>query len=82
MISDSFAAVDTNHKGANRSALINDATLGILALLEGMWTDFVVHRRSFNRDDSFRVMYRFLRGLCPRAFKPTLGDCPPQQAPK
>ena len=82
LISDSFAAVDTNHKGADRSALINDATLGTLALLEGMWTDFMVHPGSFNRDDAFRIVYRFLGGLFPEAFKPIHGDCQPRQVPK
>lgn len=44
---------------------INDATLGTLAILEGMWTDYMVHPNSFNREAALRIVTRFLSGLFP-----------------
>ena len=65
LISDCFAAFETDLVGDARDALVKDATLGLLALLEGMWTDFMVHPDSFDRNDALRIVCRFLNGLFP-----------------
>lgn len=45
-----------------------DATHGTLALLEGMWTDYLLHPKSFNRDSAKRIIFRFLGALFPLNF--------------
>lgn len=45
-----------------------DATNGTLALLEGMWADFLLHPRSFDRDAAVRTIFRFLAALFPGFF--------------
>ena len=48
--------------------LARDATFGTLALLEGMWTDFMAHPDVFSRDGTERIIRRFLAGLFPDHF--------------
>ncbi len=69
LISSSFAQIGAVGSGEERDALVKDATLGTLALLEGMWTDFMVHPNSFDRDDALRIVCRFLKGLFPGAIR-------------
>ena len=45
-----------------------DATLGVLALMEGMWADYLLHPDRFDRDEAARVVFRFLAGLFPAHF--------------
>lgn len=55
-----------NHSDA--ALIARDATQGILALLEGMWTDFLLHPDVFNRKRAKRIIFRFLSALYPRYF--------------
>ena len=48
--------------------LARDATHGLLALLEGMWMDYLLYPDSFNRDTAERIVVRFLTGLFPDHF--------------
>ena len=50
------------------AALAAAVTLGAMALLEGMWTDFLTHPTSFSRDTSVRIVMRFLAAICPGKF--------------
>lgn len=45
-----------------------DATHGTLALLEGMWTDFLLHPESFDRAVALRTIFRFLAAMFPKHF--------------
>ncbi|MGB7243136.1 MAG: TetR family transcriptional regulator C-terminal domain-containing protein [Sulfitobacter sp.] len=49
-------------------AVTRDVTHGTLALLEGMWTDYLLHPDSFNRESAKRIIYRFLGALFPSSF--------------
>ena len=49
-------------------ALASDATLGTLALLEGMWADFLAHEDNFDRAIASRIVFRFLSALFPKHF--------------
>ncbi len=56
-------------EGQGDSALVaRDATHGTLALLEGMWTDFLLHPNAFNRAVARRIVFRFLASLFPAHF--------------
>lgn len=68
MIFDSFCQLDTSPAEADAYRLANDATLGTLALLEGMWTDFMVHPEAFSRQDATRIILRFINGLYSETF--------------
>lgn len=46
-----------------------DATHGTLALLEGMWTDFLLHPGAFDRAVAKRIVFRFLNALFPGRFQ-------------
>ena len=48
--------------------LARDATFGTLALLEGMYVDFLSNTRAFSRPDAERIIRRFLAGLFPGQF--------------
>ncbi len=55
---------------ADSTVLARDATHGTLALLEGMWSDFLLHPDEFDREAAVRVVFRFLSGLFPGRFAP------------
>jgi TetR/AcrR family transcriptional repressor of bet genes len=42
-----------------------DLTLGLLALTEGLWSDFFMHAENFNRNQSRRIIYLYLSSLLP-----------------
>lgn len=50
------------------AVVARDATHGTLALLEGMWTDYLLHPKSFNRQSAKRIVFRFLGSLFPSNF--------------
>ena len=52
----------------NPKTLARDATHGTLALLEGMWTDFLLHSEAFSRATAKRIVMRFVSGLFPHHF--------------
>ncbi len=59
----------TDIKDHDEAALVaRDATLGTLALLEGMWTDFLLHPDVFDRKRAKRIIFRFLAALYPMYF--------------
>lgn len=45
-----------------------DATHGLLAMLEGMWTDYLLHPDAFDRDAACRIVFRYVAALLPRHF--------------
>jgi len=45
-----------------------DATHGLLAMLEGMWTDYLLHPQAFDRDIACRIVFRYVAALCPHHF--------------
>ncbi|WP_282022506.1 TetR family transcriptional regulator C-terminal domain-containing protein [Ruegeria faecimaris] len=49
--------------------LVNDATSGTLALLEGMWVNYLTDMQVFSRRRSAELIRRFLGGLFPGKFK-------------
>ena len=50
------------------AAVARDATHGTLAMLEGLWGDFLLHPDSFDRRQSRRMVLRFLNALFPSSF--------------
>lgn len=49
-------------------ALAQDASYGVMALLEGVYVDYLANTESFSREDALRAIRRFLSGLFPRQF--------------
>lgn len=45
-----------------------DITFAFLALMEGMWTDYLLHQTNFKRANAKRSIFRFLRTLFPDHF--------------
>lgn len=50
------------------AGIARDVTHGTLALMEGMWTDFLLHPEAFDRDEACRIIFRFLAALSPQHF--------------
>ena len=50
------------------SLVARDATHGTLAMMEGLWSDFLLHPESFDRKQARRVVLRFLSALFPASF--------------
>ena len=46
----------------------HDAMRGTIALLDGIWTDFMLHPDGYDAPRAERVIYRFLNGLFPGHF--------------
>lgn len=65
MIYNAFQHLHEESRGKAAHAYVNDATLGTLALLEGMWTDYMVHPGSFSRRIAIRIVTRFVSGQFP-----------------
>lgn len=49
-------------------ALAKQATYGTLALMEGMWTDYLLHADSFDRKEAINIVMRFQAALFPQHF--------------
>ena len=45
-----------------------DYTTGLIALTEGLWTDFLLHPDEFDRVSAQRVVFKFLAGIWPNSF--------------
>lgn len=63
-----FLEISIEAKLPEPEAVARDATHGILAFLEGMWTDYLLHPDSFSRNSALRIIFRFLSALFPRYF--------------
>ena len=65
---ESFLRVARQTDLADPETAAKDATNGTLALLEGMWTDYLLHPESFDRQAALRTIFRFLAALFPKHF--------------
>ena len=63
-----FLEIAIEAKLPEPESVARDATHGILAFLEGMWTDYLLHPDSFSRNSALRIIFRFLSALFPRYF--------------
>lgn len=68
LIFKAFAEIATAQGMPEPEKVARDATHGTLALLEGMWTDYLLHSDSFSRASAARIIFRFLSALFPRHF--------------
>ena len=68
LIFDAFVELATDQREAEPTRFARDTTHGTLALLEGMWTDYLLHSDSFSRSSATRIIFRFLSALYPRHF--------------
>lgn len=68
MIFQAFLTITRTAGFAEPSTLARDATHGTLAMLEGMWTDYLLHPDSFDRGEACRIIFRFLSALLPGYF--------------
>jgi len=65
---DAFEQIARAEKITDPDIVARDLTHGTLALLEGMWTDFLLHPDSFSRQTACRIIFRFLAALLPDHF--------------
>ncbi len=68
MINDAFDALLSEPPTVDSKAIANEVTLGTLALLEGMWVDYMTHPNAFSRETAARIITRFLNGVIPGSF--------------
>lgn len=68
MIFKAFLDMATAQQQPEPGKIARDATHGTLALLEGMWTDYLLHSGSFSRGSAARIIFRFLSALFPQCF--------------
>ncbi|MEM7596178.1 MAG: TetR family transcriptional regulator C-terminal domain-containing protein [Pseudomonadota bacterium] len=45
-----------------------DLTTGLVAMMEGLWVDFLLHPQNFDRQQAARIVFRMLAGALPRHF--------------
>lgn len=63
-----FEEIARTYEAESSSVLARDATFGLLALLEGMWVDYLANSNEFSRDVAKHIACRFLKGLFPNHF--------------
>jgi TetR/AcrR family transcriptional repressor of bet genes len=63
-----FLKIATAQNMCQPDVVARDATHGSIALLEGMWTDYLLHPNSFGRKSAERIVFRFLSALFPDHF--------------
>ncbi len=68
MVFQSILAIARNAQSDDPATLARDVTHGMLALMEGMWTDFLLHSNSFDRSAACRIIFRFLAAMFPMHF--------------
>ncbi|MFY0312251.1 TetR family transcriptional regulator C-terminal domain-containing protein [Leisingera sp. D0M16] len=68
MIHNAFSRIVREAGTPDASAAARDATHGTLALLEGMWTDYLLHPDRFDREEAMRIIFRFLAAMFPAHF--------------
>lgn len=68
MVCDAFDALLPEAATGEDNAIANEVTLGTLALLEGMWADYMTHPNAFSRETAVRIIVRFLNGIIPGRF--------------
>jgi TetR/AcrR family transcriptional repressor of bet genes len=77
MILDAFTRIVRETGGKDAALAARDATHGTIALMEGMWTDYLLHPDRFDRDEALRIVFRFLAALFPAHFS-LAGAVPPE----
>jgi TetR/AcrR family transcriptional repressor of bet genes len=68
LIFKAFLEITTAQQLPDPGKIARDATHGTLAMLEGMWTDYLLHSDSFSRASAARIIFRFLSALFPLHF--------------
>jgi len=68
MVYNAFARITKEAGIPDPSTVARDATHGTLAMLEGMWTDYLLHPDSFNRNEAMQIVFRFLSAMFPKHF--------------
>lgn len=68
ILNKAFKRIASDYKDADQVTLARDATFGLLALLEGMWVDYLTNAHAFSRQVAVSIIRRFLSGLFPRHF--------------
>lgn len=61
-----------------KDTLARDAMRGMIALLDGIWTDFMLHPDGYDAASAARVIFRFLDGLFPGHFRSADPQADPQ----
>ncbi|MGI9435947.1 MAG: TetR family transcriptional regulator C-terminal domain-containing protein [Geminicoccaceae bacterium] len=68
LVLEAFTMIASETDEPDPRMLARDATHGVLALLEGMWMDYLLHTNSFNRGTAKRIVLRFLSAMFPNHF--------------
>ena len=68
LVFNAFARIAKEAGFEHPNQVARDATHGTLAMLEGMWTDYLLHPDSFDRNEAMRIVFRFLRAMFPTHF--------------
>ena len=65
-----FLALAKKEKYTSATQVAKDATHGILAMMEGFWTDYLLHPDAFDREHCRKVVLRFLSMMFPSSIGP------------
>nr|WP_170613667.1 TetR family transcriptional regulator C-terminal domain-containing protein [uncultured Ruegeria sp.] len=68
LVFNAFARIAKEAEIEHPNQVARDATHGTLAMLEGMWTDYLLHPDSFDRTEAIRIIFRFLSSMFPNHF--------------
>ncbi|WP_306113696.1 MULTISPECIES: TetR family transcriptional regulator C-terminal domain-containing protein [unclassified Roseovarius] len=63
-----FKTIARDYGEQGDSTLAQDATFGLLVLLEGMWVDYLTNADVFSREVAISIIRRFIKGLFPDHF--------------
>lgn len=68
MIETALRNIAEDSGAPDAEAIAHEATLGLLALLEGMWVDYLTNAPAFSRQAAKSIIMRFMNGLFPDHF--------------
>lgn len=68
LVHSAFLRIAKENRDDQARQIARDATHGMLAMLEGMWTDFLLHPDIFDRAEAMRIVFRILSAMFPKHF--------------
>jgi TetR/AcrR family transcriptional repressor of bet genes len=68
MFQNAFFEILTSMQCDDAKERAHDLSHATVAITEGLWVDFMLHPRNFDRDDAARVVFRTLAAQMPRHF--------------
>lgn len=65
---EAFEEIFTDLQEPDAALAAQDLTTGLVAMMEGLWVDYLLNPQDFDRAQAARIVFRMLAGMLPRHF--------------